>query len=183
MQRITGVILHTEADLAILESPPDDDDDMKGYPPGAFTNFVGNWSLGEEFMAYGFPMEGPSREPSVQTPTPRLFRGHYQRFFDFQSPGGYRYVAGEMSIPAPAGLSGGPIFRPGAPSLITGVVASNTESYSTLDWVEEVQAEGATRVEAHHRVVSYGAAVILSPLEGWLDAKVPHRKGTPWNPA
>src|SRR5437667_1206961 len=41
-----------------------------------------------------------------------------------------------------------------------------TTLFRSLDWVEEVQAEGGTRVEAHHRVISYGVALILSPLEG-----------------
>jgi len=182
MQPVTKIERHPDADIALLVSPPDGDDDLKGYPPGAFSNFVANWGLGEEFMAYGFPVEGPSRSPGEQEPTPRLFLGHFQRFFEFDSPAGYHYVAGELNIPAPAGLSGGPLFRPGAPSLLTGIVTANIESYSTLDWVEESSADGTTRVEAHHAVIRYGLAVMLSQLEEWLDAHVSHREGTAWRP-
>lgn len=181
MRPVRDVLFHSEADVAILLSPPDEDDDFEGYPPGAFSNFVANWSLGEDVYAYGFPVEGPSTDPRGQAPTPRLFKGHYQRFFEFESPGRHTYVAGELNIPAPAGLSGGPVFRPGAPSLLTGIVTTNSESYSTLDWQEESYGE-VTRVEAHHRFISYGIVAMLSPLEAWLDEHIPHRKGTAWNP-
>jgi hypothetical protein len=181
MRGVREVLFHPDADVAILVSPPDTDDDFVGYPEGAFTNFVGNWSLGEDVYAYGFPVEGPGTDPQRQTPTPRLFKGHYQRFFNFESPGGYNYVAGELNIAAPAGVSGGPVFRPGAPSLLTGVVTTNSESYSTLDWREETSGE-VTRIEAHHRVISYGIVVMLSVIEDWLNEYIPHRQGTPWNP-
>jgi hypothetical protein len=180
--RVTNVKMHNSADLAILFSPSDEVDDLRGPPPGAFSNFVANWGLGEDFYAYGFPIEGPGRSPVGQTPTPRLFKGSYQRFFEFDAPGGYRYLAGELSIPAPAGLSGGPLFRPEAPSLLTGIVTMNTEAYSTEDWYEETTGEGTARVEAHHRVIRYGVGVMLSPLSDWLDEFVQHRVGTAWNP-
>lgn len=182
VRRLAEMRIHDSADLAILESPPDEEDDLQGYPPGAFSNFVGNWGLGEDFYAYGFPVEGPGQSPVQQQPTPRLFKGSYQRFFRFAAPGGYRYEAGELSIPAPAGLSGGPLFRPEAPSLLTGLVTTNTETYSTEDWREEVTREGIRRVEAHHRVIRYGVAVMLSPLSDWLDDYIGHRPGTAWNP-
>jgi len=86
-----------------------------------------------------------------------------------------------LNIAAPAGLSGGPVLRPGAPSLLTGVVTTNSESYSTLDWQEETSGE-VTRIEAHHRVISYGIVVMLSVIEDWLNEYIPHRQGTPWNP-
>jgi hypothetical protein len=181
MRGVGHVLFHPDADVAILVSPPDSDDNFEGYPKGAFANFVQPSGLGEDVSAYGFPVEGPGTDPGGQVPTPRLFRGHYQRFFNFDSPAGYSYTAGELSIPAPAGLSGGPVFRPEAPSLITGIVTTNSESYSTLDWQEETHGE-MTRVEAHHRVISYGLVAILSPLEEWLDQHIPHRKGTAWNP-
>lgn len=68
---------------------------------------VSNLSIGEDFFAYGFPEDllfGSGGSPA------RLFTGHYQRFFDFDSPHHHRYVAGEMSVPCPAELSGGHCF-------------------------------------------------------------------------
>ena len=181
MRGIREVLLHPEADVAILLSRPNGDDDFHGYPEGAFTDFVPPSGLGEDVLAYGFPVEGPGTEPARPKPTPRLFKGHYQRFFEFDSPGGYSYGAGELSIPAPAGLSGGPAFRPEAPSFLTGIVTTNSESYSTLDWQEETRGE-VTRIESHHKVISYGIVAILSLVHDWLDEHIPHRKGTPWNP-
>jgi hypothetical protein len=137
--------------------------------------------LGEDAYAYGYPIEGPKTDPRQQVRTPRLFKGHYQRYFQFNSPAGYKYVGGELNIAAPAGLSGGPVFRPEAASMLTGIVTTNAESYSTLDWLEEVR-DDVTHIEAHHRVISYGIVAMLSPIEEWLDEHVPHRKGTAWNP-
>ena len=67
-------------------------------------------------MTCGFPTEGPFDEaPAIPIPVPRLFLGYYQRFFKYPETSRNRYLAGEMSIPAPGGLSGSPLFRPYAP--------------------------------------------------------------------
>lgn len=87
-------------------------------------------------LAYGFPTEGPDPS-SGAAPVSRLFVGHYQRFSEYSSPPGYRYLAGEMSIPAPGGLSGGPVFRAEAPEMLTGMVTANHESYAITDSLEE----------------------------------------------
>jgi hypothetical protein len=128
--------------------------------------------LGEDFAAYGYPTEGPSPTSTSDVPTPRLFRGHYQRFFQY-SDDRYSYVAGELNIPAPAGISGGPLFNPGALMVLTGIVAGNIETYSTLSWREEVSEGGVERVEMHHRVIEYGIAVMLSSVQDWLDYVMP----------
>lgn len=173
------IIPHPSADVSIVVTSRPHDDDGMGYPSGAFWNCVGNVSLGEEFMAYGFPTEGPYEE--AQSPTPRLFVGHYQRFLRFDGLRG-SYFAGEMSIPAPAGLSGGPVFRRGAPPMVTGLVTTNLETYSILDSTEEVDTSGVrTRCESR-QVIRYGLAAILSDVEQWLDEHVPHRLGPAYHP-
>jgi hypothetical protein len=43
-----------------------------------------------------------------------------------------------MSIPAPAGLSGGPLFRPGAPPMVTALVTENLQSTTFLDQIETI---------------------------------------------
>lgn len=132
---VTRVRTHPEADLAIIETEPDEEDSGEGYPRDSFVNFVGNLSLGEDFLAYGFPSEGPDASPGSAQLVPRLFKGHYQRYFPYEMSG-YKYLAGEMNVAAPQGLSGGPVFRPGAFMLLTGTVTANQESYVTVDSFE-----------------------------------------------
>jgi hypothetical protein len=112
--------------------------------------------------------------------TPRLFRGHYQRFLTYESPLGYTYAAGELSIAAPGGLSGGPVFREGAMVMLTGIVTENLDSYSVLDSVEKMTGGETVRIE-HHRIISYGMAVMLDQAADWLDEHIPPQEGTPWH--
>lgn len=103
-----------------------------------FWGCVGNYSLGEEFFAFGFPED--SLGPNQGHPTARLFKGHFQRFMQYKSHMGYAYFAGELSTPCPGGLSGGPLFRPDAPEMLTGLVAENIEAATLLNSREVVQA-------------------------------------------
>jgi hypothetical protein len=128
---ILSVVRHPTADIALLRGEPSGTDSQEGYPDTAFWNCVANWSLGEQFMAYGFPEETDSARAAVATP--RLFIGHYQRFFEFESPSNFHYTAGEMSVPAPGGLSGGPVFRADAPQVVMGLVTTNHDSYTIDD--------------------------------------------------
>jgi hypothetical protein len=72
-----------------------------------------NWSLGMDVMAFGYPDEATGPAFGSSAPTARLFKGHIQRYFDYQPPtvpmGRSSYVAGEMSIRRP----GGPVWRAG----------------------------------------------------------------------
>lgn len=180
VRKATDVIRHPEADIAVVLTTPEVGDDGTGYPADTFWNCVGNWALGEEFFAYGFPTEGPFA--GGNTPTPRLFVGHYQRFLAFDNPKRGQYLAGEMSIAAPAGLSGGPVFRGGAPQMVTGLVTSNLETYSVLYSIEELDESGGRYREESRRVIQYGLAAMLSDFEDLLDEFVPHRLGTAHNP-
>lgn len=65
------------------------------------------------------------------------------------------------------------MFRPALMSVLTGIVAANFESYSTLHWTEETREDGTKRFEAHHRVIEYGIAVMLSNVQDWLDETAP----------
>jgi hypothetical protein len=169
--RVSDIQIHPQADLAVIVSP-EEELHPKLPPMDPFRLTAGNWGLGKEFAAYGYPTEGPSPTSTSDVPTPRLFLGHYQRFFQY-SDVRYNYVAGELSIPAPAGLSGGPLFNPGGPMVLTGIVAGNVEAYSTLSWREEVREGGVERIEMHHRVIEYGIAVMLSSVQDWLDEVMP----------
>ncbi len=179
-RRAIRVVKHPEADIAVIITEPLANDDGRGYAKGTFWDCVGNWGLGEEFLAYGFPTEGPFQETC--SPTPRLFVGHYQRFMWFDAPNRGRYLAGEMSIPAPAGLSGGPVFRREAPSMLTGLVTSNVETYSVLHSIDEVDDSGGRYREESRRVIQYGLVAMLSDIEEWIDQLIPHRHGTAHSP-
>lgn len=162
---------HPQADVALLLADPQDNE---GIEP--FWDCVANFSLGEEYFAYGFPEDAMG--PNQGRPTPRLFKGYFQRFMEHRSHMGYRYVAGESSTPCPGGLSGGPLFRPGAPVMITGLVAENIETSTLLDSQERILADGQVFNEHYRRVVNCGVAVMLAPIKEWLDANIPPRKQT-----
>jgi Trypsin-like peptidase domain len=179
-QIVQNVARHPTADIAVLVTEAQSTDSEDGYPQTAFWDQVGNWGLGEEFMTYGYPSEGPTTEPDATHP--RLFVGYYQRFFQATMPGNYRYLAGEMSVPALAGMSGSPLFRPGAPQMVTGMVTTSVESYTITDSVEEVTHDAERlRIEAR-KVISFGTALMLSDTTEWLHAVVPPRRGLDWIP-
>jgi hypothetical protein len=167
---VVEVIRHDTADLALLRILPPADESKR--PEDAFWDFVSNLSLGEEFIAYGFPTQGPGMLQAGPGPTARLFRGHYQRYLDFDS-GRYQYLAGEMSIPAPIGLSGGPLFRDGAMVMLTGIVTASTDNYSIVDSVEIVDSQGVPTTHENRRIISYGIALMLYPFADWINEVAP----------
>jgi Trypsin-like peptidase domain len=168
---IASVEHHAHADVSVLRI----DLTALEYKPywQPFWNFVGNWSMGEEFMAFGYPIDTLADEDQPR-PKPRLFRGHYQRFWFHRAGPRFSYLAGDLNIAAPTGLSGGPVFRPGAPEMVTGLVVENIDSTTDSFSVEERLRDGVT-VErtVNHRIVSYGVAVMLSEIGPWLDERIP----------
>lgn len=163
---VSEILRHPCADIAVLRTPK--------VAEGAVTpfwNYVGNYTYGEEFMSFGYPED--IFGPDARHPTARLFRGHIQRILDHQSHLGYKYVAGELNIGCPAGLSGGPVFRPGAPVMLIGIVTENLESMTMLHSVEEIQKDGSLTRERFHNVISYGVALLLDQVAEWLESMVP----------
>jgi len=177
---VLNVERHPTADLAAVYTNRSELAEP-GYPRYAFWNHVGNYALGEQFFAFGFPVEGPSPDAVGQTPTPRLFIGSFQRYFQYCGLSREGYLAGEMSIPAPGGLSGGPLFRQGAQQMVTGLVTTNVESYAITDSIEEIQKDGSIYRQEARRVISYGLALMLAPVGDWLDEHVRHRPGVAWS--
>ncbi len=173
--KVERVERHPTADIAILFCGGEDTRTEQGYPTIAFWDGVGNFTLGEEFVAFGYPTEGPT-EGAENFPVPRVFIGHFQRVMPYVSPCGYRYLAGELSIPAPSGLSGGPVFRRGAQKMVMGVVTANLESYAVTDSVLTVDDGGKEYREEARRVIRYGLAVMLSGVGDWLNERSPKRE-------
>lgn len=161
----SAILRHDEADLAVLKVDPKVAAPITAPFAG---HLVSNYALGEDFMAYGYPEDVYGPDP--QRATPRLFKGHYQRFFGHRSHMGYRYPGAELSVGCPAGLSGGPVFRPGAHSVVVAVATENIESTTGTDFEEEVTGEVRT---LYRRVLTYGVAVLLEPFRDWLADVVP----------
>ena len=163
---VSEILLHPTADIAVLRTPK--------VAEGAVTPFwdyVSNYTYGEEFLSFGHPED--IFGPSARQPTARLFRGHFQRILEHNSHLGYAYVAAELNIGCPAGLSGGPVFRPGATVMLTGIVTENLESMTMLHSVEEIQQDGAIVRERYHNVINYGVALLLDRVGDWLNGIVP----------
>jgi hypothetical protein len=91
------------------------------------------------------------------------------------SKDGYEYDAAEMSIGAPAGLSGGPLVRHDHP-LIIGLVTENHRSTTFLQAVEEIQKGGSVYKETIHEMITYGIALLLQPLDAFLSQHIPPEK-------
>jgi hypothetical protein len=157
------VVRHPSIDLAVLllePSPPSEYDDL------AYKGVAEQLIDGGDFLGVGFPVEG-----AQNAPVPRMFKGHFMRYFAYQAPaGGYSYLAAEMSIAAPPGFSGGALALPGEPERIFGVVTTNVDSEVVLDRTEEVERDGTTYRDSIVRHISYGiAAMLIGQIGGWLD--------------
>jgi hypothetical protein len=170
---VERVIEHPDADIAalVLRGAPDATRTRQAFGEISRVGFGG-----DEFMSYGFPTEGPSYDAAAETPIPRVFVGHYQRFLEYASSGSLPYRAGELSITAPAGLSGAPLFRRHNPAGVTALVTANVETYAVVDSLDEVEADGRrSRVESR-RVLSYGIALLLVGVREWIHDGIPWRE-------
>lgn len=175
LKNVRSVLRHPSADLAIVETSGIQ---AAGDEVAPFTGIVSDWALGEDFFAYGYPADVLGLES--QRPTPRLFKGHFQRFLRFESQIGspfYSYVAGELSISCPAGLSGGPLFRPLESKFlgqrVAAIVTENLRSTTTLESLESVEASGKRTTIRHEQLIQYGVALMLSPVAKWIDEHIP----------
>lgn len=165
----TEVVIHPSADVALVTVLTRETDTAE-----PFWDTLGNYSLGEDFLAYGYPEDIFGE--NARAPTARLFKGSFQRFFPFSSRLGHRYVAGELSIGCPAGLSGGPRFRPGAPQMLLGLATENHESTVALHSEEFIEADGMRTRTRNLSVINYGVCVMLHEVKEWLDQHVPPRR-------
>lgn len=78
-----------------------------------------------------------------------------------------------MSVAAPAGLSGGPVFHAHGTQQLFGIVTENFDSTTLLEAVEEINTQREKRTIRYQRVISYGVTLLLDPLIGWLETYVP----------
>ncbi len=162
LRQVQQAARHPSVDVAVLGI-----ESREVLIPDAFVTELANDLIdGGDFTAFGYPMEST---PQGQQPTGRIMRGHWQRFFGYTNAAGRNYFAGEMSIPAPGGMSGGPVLRGADTNLLEGIVTTNHDSFAILDQVDDVDDDGArTRIESR-RIVSYGIAVMSVVFREWLD--------------
>jgi hypothetical protein len=176
MTPIKSIEAHPTADLALLTLDMTEGTGLR--PLWGLTTHDGrfNFAFGLDFQAFGYPVG--TFGPEADMPTARLFKGHVQRYVDYVAPGGrYKYLAAELSIPAPVGLSGGPIFSDQGPYAY-GLVTTNLESYTTLDEVEEILLDGQpVETQRLRKVISYGLALMFGSrdIAEWLNDRIrPH---------
>lgn len=167
-QNVETIVRHPTADLAVLVAAQVDLPSIDAFTSFGPPHYFG---LGQDFVAYGFP-DDVFGETMLQ-PTARMFRGSIQRFMRHKSRHGYEYDAVEMSIGAPAGLSGGPLFMPEAPFPIIGLVTENLRSTTFLQSVSEIQEGDSVYKETVHEMINYGVALELESLTQFLDQYIP----------
>jgi hypothetical protein len=162
-------VLHPAADLAILHvvSTPG--------PPDEPFSYIGGLALGIDFYAYGFPED--LQQPPAEGDRARLFVGHIQRVMTYQQAP-YRYVAAELSVGVPVGLSGGPVFYTDHPGTgaVFGVATTNVDSATASEAFEEVEEhfeDGRVVRTEYRRVITYGIALLLPNMRDWIDAEIP----------
>jgi hypothetical protein len=155
---VEQIVRDPEADLAVVVGAPYD----AMFPNQVYTGVHAGLIDGGDFAAYGYPFEG---EGAVG----RLFKGHFQRYMGYKDTFRNSYFAGELSIPAPRGLSGGPVSYAHTLDQLAAVVTANIDSYLVEDaYEEEVDKDHVRRGEIR-RIVAYGIAVMLPPKANWLN--------------
>lgn len=161
MRQVLAVSRHPRADLAVLQVNP-----VQG-PDEPFWASPAPCDAGDDFVAFGFPEDTIDEIAGV--PTARIFKGHVQRLFPLPDQGGA--IAAEMSVPAPAGLSGGPVVgrAGGAAELPVAVVLANRES--------EIYVARYENGDVIRAVTRYGTALLLEPLAEWISSRVPPDAG------
>jgi hypothetical protein len=162
------IVQHATADVAVLTIDTPRDRDLTW----AQTDLWSDVAYGVEISAFGYPNTAFGLHEAAE-PTPRLFRGIVQRFFERRSPFGYVYTAAELSFGCPSGLSGGPVFNSQFNGRLYGIVTENMEVGTDLASLSEVDDAGQTFTERTRNVINYGVGLWLFPLKSWIDQIVP----------
>lgn len=171
IQTVGNVRRHPTADIAVIETGGIG---LAAAPVEPFRSIAPDRFLGEEFFAFGYPVDVLG--PDADEPTPRLFKGTFQRFMpNYRAYSGYSYAASELSIACPRGLSGGPLFRINDHTTVIGMATENLKSTTYRESaVEDHSIGGAPSKHIEYReVIVYGTALMLSDVSDWLDQWIP----------
>lgn len=158
----TKLARHEWADVAALACEPKHVNNREFSEIENFLSITHGLALAQDFLTYGYPEDVLlHKRPS---PTPRLFKGYFQRLFRHSSHLGYRYQAIELSTQCPRGLSGSPIMLYGNATCVAGVVTEDLE-VATEHHIEEAEDE---KMSEYRKVINYGVAAELSGLDEWI---------------
>lgn len=164
-QKVLRVERHPTADVALLFAAAIEEDPWAG---DFYTTGPEGFPLGQDFITFGYPgVTTPGNGPPG-----RLLKGHLQQFFSHQPEGGTSYMVGEMSIPAPPGLSGSPLSIARTPQSLIAVVTRNHDCRIELVRSETLKEGPTDFVHEVYREVSFGLAAMLSPLKGWVEEAI-----------
>jgi Trypsin-like peptidase domain len=155
-------------DLAVLRAP-DRGAWMSSVDP--YRDIQHEYEIAQDFVSFGFPAE--TVETRANQPVAQIFKGHFvQLLLQFADPWGRSYVASEMSIPAPEGLSGAPVYSPAQPYVVTAMVTGEKSTFTIPERVEEEAGPGQVRVTEVRRQISYGVALMLHPYAAWIEEQL-----------
>ncbi len=148
LRRVTEIASHAQADVSFVKVRPS----VEAEDHPFFELATDRPEIGEDFVTFGYP---PDVFGVAEDPTGRLFKGHFQRFMYFEPHFGaeYNYVAAELSIPCPEGLSGAPLYRTAAPLQSMGLITWNLR-----------RTTGDERIE-------YGVALRIPDVAEWLSTQ------------
>ncbi len=163
---VNEIACHPTADIAVVKIADLGPLKILEY----FWDFETAAGWGDEVMAFGFPADA-SLEAGVR-PTPRMFRGFIQRYFHHKSFQGFEYLAAELSVGAPAGLSGGPVCWTRDQSKVLAVVAENLESSTFLAKIEDVDENGQRYRQETRHIINYALGVALYDVAEWLEEQI-----------
>jgi hypothetical protein len=154
-QRATAadLVRHPTADLALVRL-------ASGVPHEGVEPFAvhGRIARGERFAGFG----------SVAG-TREHFAGRIRRVFSDEDDG-HRYA--EMSIAARDGFSGGPLFSPGPPFALVGVMTANRSTPLALALA---RSRALQRLQPAARS-GHGVALLVGDLSDWLDEHAPEQQ-------
>jgi hypothetical protein len=161
---VAQVVRHPTADLAILTVNGIDERDVTS-PVG---NVKNDAILGLDVLAYGYAMI--PNVTGAEGPTPRMFKGYFQRFFHHSSNLGF--LAMELSVPCPRGLSGSAVLNAQFIGRLYGVVRENVEVSTEVSSTLNVDDVGHSFKEVYRDILKYGICLWLPSVSDWLDLHV-----------
>lgn len=162
---VREIVQHPCADLVILIIDAPNEKDITWVVNDLFDDFA----YGVDVMAYGYPADWVE---FGSKPSPRLFKGHIQRFHQHRSQE-YKYVAAELSFGCPGGLSGSAIVNSQFQGRLYGLVTENIRASTQVNSFVETQKDGKEYRETYQDYINYGSAVWLPALRDWIDTHVP----------
>jgi hypothetical protein len=168
-RRVLNAKRHPTADLTLLDVEP------VITQQRLFTDVETDMAMrvGMDIAAWGYPTDEPTQKSLAEDA--RYFKGHVQGFrFAHHSHTGHVYMAAELSFPAPAGASGGAVFRHDLYPLVLGVITENYESYTGTTHEEIVhERDGEKERVRFRRVTTFALALWLIEFRDWLNDLAP----------